>query len=181
MDTPTMPRLPTYRFGLALASIVLGGCSSAPSSPTTFLISSDRELSVRKLVLTARILNRYRDLTEGEVADVERRLQRVFDDLVTLEFQQMVKAEAQRAKTEGRPARRITRADARTQLLARLGKDLALPVLAEENHSVVAFGRVQEGKVEVTRTAYQVDTPATANAITVQRPDGGVAKLVTDP
>ena len=149
--------------------------------PTTYLISSDQELSVQQLARTARILSRYRDLTDAELAQVERRLQRVFEDMVSLEFQQMVKAEARRAKAEGRPVKRITRADARAQLLDRLGKDLALPVLAEENHSVVAFGRVQEGKVEVTRTAYQIDTPAATNVSSVQKPGGGVAKLVSEP
>ena len=81
MDIPTTLRSASHRLGWALATMALAACSTTPTGPTTYLISSDQELSVQQLARTARILSRYRDLTDAELAQVERRLQRVFEDI----------------------------------------------------------------------------------------------------
>lgn len=141
----------------------LAGCTSSRLSsaadPVTYTITSDGELQVRDLVRTARVLAKHRDLTDTELDEVRKRLSRIFEGLVTLELESLRKQEAAQARKEGRRVRNITRADARQQLLERLGKDLAVPVLSNENRSAVAFGRVEKDGVEVNRTAYEIDQP----------------------
>lgn len=168
--------------------ILLFGCatSSKPgtsSGPITYIVTSEEELQVRDLVRTARVLSRYRDLNNLEMADIQKRLTRIFDELVTVELETLRKQEAVRATKAGRQPRPVTRADAREQLLQRLGKDLVLPVLTNENHSVVAFGRITGDGVQVTRTTFEIDQPAAdlppGSIVTTK--EGSKATVITPP
>jgi len=157
---------------------------------TTLLIETDRTVDVHELVRLAKVVRFYRNLSAHEVEDLRRRLQQEVDDLVDVELQsarpQLEKQKA-RLEVQHRKDLESVRADpgkaralqeshaialqrleqdareqARQRVLARLGKDLALPVLTNDNRSVVAFGRMNGEQFQVTAKAYEIDVSISA-------------------
>ncbi|MCX6856299.1 MAG: hypothetical protein NTV80_15500 [Verrucomicrobia bacterium] len=123
----------------------------------TFLVSSEEPVGVGELVRVARIIGPYRELQPAEIAELELRLEKELDRLVEIEYQQMLKEEKTIVRTQPSRRRVITRETARERLLARLGKDLALPLLTSDNRSAVVFGRVNKGDIKVLPTAYEIN------------------------
>jgi hypothetical protein len=165
-----MSRLLFISLGISLSLIALNGCqqtqpgadADAPmfgraKTDATFLVSSDEPVGVGELVRVARIIGPYRQLQPAEIAALELRLEKKLDRLVELEYQQMLKEEKAIAKTQPSRRRVITRESARERLLARLGKDLALPLLTSDNRSAVVFGRVNKADIKVLPTAYEIN------------------------
>ena len=122
-----------------------------------FLISAEEPVGVGELVEVARLLGPYRQLEASEMEALEARLEKELGRLVEVEFETLLRAEkrASRGRVFRRPV--VTRASAREVLLARLGRDLALPLLTSDNRSVVVFGRVTGEAVKVSATAYEVE------------------------
>lgn len=122
-----------------------------------FLISAEEPVGVGELVEVARLLGPYRQLEVSEMEALEARLERELGRLVEVEYETLLKAEKKASR--GRVFRRsvVTRESAREVLLARLGRDLALPLLTSDNRSVVVFGRVRGEAVKVSATPYEVD------------------------
>lgn len=144
----------SLRLTVLITGALLSACVSPNESATTYLITSDQPLSVRQLVRTARVIAEYRQLTPAEITQIQRRLSRIFEDMVTAELQAMQR------DAEARPELpRPTRRDARARVIQRLGPEFALPLLTLDNRSVVAFGRVTREAVEVTKTAFEIDAP----------------------
>jgi hypothetical protein len=165
-------------------AMFLVGCGSLTKPSVTYVITTDDSVSVQQLYQTARVLGKYREMNEAEVKAVETELMRLFDRVVVVEQRRLQKEEDQRAKKERRKPLVVTRAQAKASVLDRLGKDLALPVLAGENRSVVAFGRVDGESVEVSRTAYEVSPlrPEVKTGDKVELPDGkSTATLIGQP
>lgn len=157
---------------------------------TTMLVETDRTVDVHELVRLARVIRFYRDLTPDEVDDLRQRLQQEVHDLIDIELRSARPLlEKQKARLEGQhrkellalrgdPAqakavqefhatalRRLeeeAREQARQRVLARLGRDLALPVLTNDNRSVVAFGRMNGEQFQVTAKAYEIDVSISA-------------------
>jgi hypothetical protein len=165
-----MSRLLFISLGISLSLIALNGCqqtqpgadADAPmfgraKADATFLVSSEEPVGVGELVRVARIIGPYRQLQPAEIAALELRLEKELDRLVEIEYQQMLKEEKAISKTQPSRSRVITRESARERLLARLGKDLALPLLTSDNRSAVAFGRVNKADIKVLPTAYEIN------------------------
>jgi len=168
-----------------LAVSLLLSCSTTPrrSEAITYTLTTSSTVEVRDLERAARVLARHRDLTPQELAAVTAELNRIFEAMVTVEMQTMQRIEKRTAKVERRKARTITREDARQQLLQRLGRDLALPVLQNESRSTVVFGRVDDGGVSVSKGAWKTDRqvkelPAGSR---ISSPDGRDAVLLPPP
>lgn len=169
------------RSALALVCVLAGaGCGTIredgpnPVRGTTFLITTDKPLGVRQLVRTARVIAEYRQLTRDEIAEIQRRLSRIFADMVSAELELMRREPA--SASSSRP----TRALARARVLTRLGPDFALPLLTPDNRSVVTFGRITGDGIEVIRTAFEIDAPVSTlpAGAEVTTPDGRSAMLV---
>ena len=73
-----------------------------------------------------------------------------------------------------------TRGAARQRVAERMGRILALPILTSETQSAVAFGKITDSALELTPTAYQVDTPVAGIAPggEIHTADGQKATLV---
>ena len=144
---------------MAAIGVIAVGCAQTPQQDTgpVYTITSDRPLSIGELADSARVIAKFRELDEFELADLEERLSRVLEGLVAVERETLQQAENQLARKQRRPARKITLSEAKKSLLDRLGTELALPMVAGQNRSVVAFGRVDGDNVKVSKTAYEVD------------------------
>lgn len=157
---------------------------------TTLLVETDRAVDVEELAHFVKVVRFYRDLSPQEVDELRQRLQQEVDDLVDVELQSVrPQLEKQKARMEGRhrkemaaikgdpvkvkalqeshatALRRIdddAREQARQRVLARLGKELALPVLTNDNRSAVAFGRMNGEQFQVTAKAYEIDASLSA-------------------
>jgi hypothetical protein len=151
------PSCSQARIPLYAAAALLGatGCQQPLSEgeSLSYIISTDQPLSVRQLVRTARVLREYRQLTAAELTEISQRLSRIFEALVDAELEQM----KQQAIIQHQPM--PTRREARQRVAQRMGHILALPILTSETQSVVAFGKITDSSLELTPTAYQVDTP----------------------
>jgi hypothetical protein len=166
------------RFLLILTAF--GGMGSVTSCTTpsdeeraiSYTLSTSDTVAIRDLERVAKVLARDRDLTPAELTRVQEELTAIFEQLVTVELQNMVRAERVIAKAQKRTPRRITRMDARQQLLQRLGRDLALPFLTNESRSTVVFGRVDPAGITVSKETWQTDRPVS------QLPEGST---ITDP
>ncbi len=178
------------------------------TKPTAFVIDTDRTVSAHELAHFAKVIRVYKELTPADVAEIQRRLKKGVDDLVAVEWQSMqpqlikqkqgletkhqrkleaVKADpAEKAKLVAAheaalqkledAARRV----ARERVLARLGKELALPMPTKDDRSVVAFGRMEGEQFEVTSKAYEIDVAAgkLRSEAKIAKQDGGKATLV---
>jgi hypothetical protein len=119
---------------------------------------------------------------------IQSQLKREVDDLIQVEMQAMKPAAEQKKQALERTHReqlnaakqdvaktaaliavhqaelqRIdqeVQATARERVLARLGKDLALPVLTTDNRSVVAFSKMDGEQFQVTTKAYEINVAA---------------------
>jgi hypothetical protein len=152
-----------------LLTLLLAGCASPSRGPITFLIETDRPLGVREVARIARVLGSYKQLTPTEMAHATIRLRRAINDLVEIEYQRLKREAASPpcAKSTVRPSKpaplvakalpRDLRAEARANVLSRLGTELALPMLNAENRSVVMFGSLSNGQIDLTPTAYEID------------------------
>ena len=136
-----------------------------------FQIVTDRELDLHELAKIAKVIGPYRQLTQAEVRQIETRLRRFVDDLV-VEEEKRIEAQQRRTPPRRPLSKTEIHAEAKSRVLSRLGKDLALPLLTSDNRSVVAFGSIQGEAVEVTSTAYEIDKPASRI-----KPGGEVTKL----
>lgn len=164
--------MPLYAMVVLLGA---SGCQqSAPEAEMSYIISTDEVVSVRQLVKTARVLRAYRQLTAVELREISLRLSRIFEALVDAELEQL----RVQAKAERRPM--PTRALARQQVVQRVGRILALPILTSETQSAVAFGKITDSAVELTPTAYEVDRPIVqlAPGGEIHTPEGQKATLV---
>lgn len=189
--TAHMPHLFFPSLWILFSLMVLSSCQQTqsdadPDAPifgqaatnATFLVSADEPVGVEELVRVARIIGPYRQLEPQEIAALEIKLKRELDRLVDIEFEQMLKE--QKSITRHQPFRRIivTRESARERLLARLGKDLALPLLTSDNRSAVVFGRISKEAIKLSPTAYEI-SPSTPQEQPQQvvTPSGVKAKL----
>lgn len=178
------------------------------SKPATFIIETDRAVNVRELVRIARVLRVYRQLTPSEMRAVEQQLRKAVDDLVAVELQSMQpeldkklravdrnanRQQKQAGNDRAALARIVTEAAAekkriaqtaheaaRQRVLSRLGHELALPMPANENHSVVVFGKMNGEQFEVTSKAYEVDvtTSRMTDEAKITKTDGSKATLL---
>lgn len=155
---------------------------------TSFVIDAGRAMSVHELAHIAKVIRFYKDLTPHEIMVIQAQLKREVDDLVQVEMQSMRPAAEQKKRVLEQQHREqlktvkhnaaqtaaliavhqaeLLRIDhevemtARERVLARLGKDLALPMLTTDNRSVVAFGKMEGEQFQVTTKAYEIDTAA---------------------
>jgi hypothetical protein len=176
----------TFLILSACAVMLLTGCDSPTGSSTgmSYLLTTDETVDLRQLVRVARVIGPYQQLTAADMQRIRTRLQDVLDDLVSVEIGQMEREEKARVKAGKPPSPPRTaeqmRQTARERVLARLGKDLALPLLTSDNRSAVAFGKVTGTGLEVTATAYEVDLPRSElkAGTTVKNAQGAEAKVV---
>ncbi len=194
------------RTGTALRD--LDGPLFGHAGTTRFIVDTDRPLEARELAQMARVIRVYKTLGPAEVAEIERRMRRVVDDLVAVELGTMrpamnkekaalevvhhreiaaVQADPTRcARLEAKHAAALLRIEseamevARARVLKRLGHELALPLRMNDQRSVVAIGRVVGGAVRVTAKAYEVDVAAgkLSTGTNVVGLDGKQAKVV---
>ena len=155
---------------------------------TTFVVDASRAVNVHELAHIAKVIRFYKELTPHEIMVIQAQLKREVDDLVAVEMQSMRPATEQQrrvlehrlreqlkavkqdaaatAKLNAAHQAELLRLDreveltARERVLARLGKDLALPMLTTDNRSVVAFGKMEGEQFQVTTKAYEIDTAA---------------------
>ena len=158
------------------------------SHATAFVVETDRALKLGELAHAARVIGFYKELTPGEVAAVGQRLRREFDDLVAVEVQALrpgfdkqkaamqtlhaTTLEARKAnpavtarlvakhEADLRKLEATMRQQARERVIARLGKDLALPLQTSDQRSVIALGRMMGEQFQVTSKAYEIDVAA---------------------
>ncbi len=155
-------------------------CASRQKS--TFLVSAEQTLGVRQIVRVARIIGPYRQLSPAEIAKIQLRVAKEFERLVDVEWAQMQKEERRQAKAH--PRRRpavITRADARQRVLARLGKELAIPLLTSDNRSAVVFGKLTPRDVQVTGNAFEIEKAADGSMPDEVINANGLSAMVVDP
>ena len=176
-----------------LGVVLVDGCVSRPpgrdaSRPvfggnheSRFVIATDRELGLHELAKMAKVIGPYRQLTQAEVRQIKARLRRWIDDLV-MDEEKDIEEEQRRTPERRQLSKPEIHGVAMTRVLARLGKDLALPVVTSDNRSVVAFGSIQDETVEVTSTAYEIDTPPAQlkPGSEVTQLDGTKATLIDD-
>lgn len=155
---------------------------------TTFVVDASRAMNVHELAHIARVIRFYKDLTPHEIMVIQSQLKREVDDLIQVEMQSMKPAAEQKKqaleKTYREQLKAVKQDAAKTgaliavhqaelqridqdvqvtaseRVLARLGKDLALPVLTTDNRSVVAFGKMEGEQFQVTTKAYEIDVAA---------------------
>ncbi len=167
-------------------AVTLLPCCSAPATKTqtlSYTLTASGPVEMRDLQRAAKVLARYRTLTPQELAAATAELNSIFDAMVTVERENMQRMERQTAKAQRRRPRLITPEEARQQLLQRLGRDLALPVLRNESRSTVVFGRVDERGVTVSGDAWTTDQKVTdlPQGSRISAPKGGEASLLSPP
>lgn len=163
-----------------LILILLPGCTTLPpgqadrplfgssSAPVSFIISSDRPVSVRELSRVARAVRPYKQLSAAEIAEIQDEVRRVVDDLVAAELA---------GQTPSPPRQQ----QARARVLKRVGRQVAVPLPTHDQRPAVAFAKLENGEVRVTPTAFEIDKPAeqlTPDA-EVTTPEGSPARLLT--
>jgi hypothetical protein len=192
---------------LALALFLLPSCSptrtggddlDAPifgsARKTQFVVSpqSGEAIHARDLATVARVLRRYKTLSEAERALVKTKVAARLNALISLEVTRLnrefrvERAAINRLPDRAAAARRLAELDARLQreaaarVIQRLGQLLAVPLKTSDNRSAVAFARIGAGGVEVAKDAGEVDRPIAAltNGERVQSAKGSLATLV---
>jgi hypothetical protein len=178
---------------------------------TTFVVETDRALKLDELVHVARVLRIYKELTPAEMTVIAARLREEVNDLVEVEVKSLRPSyEKQKAvmkakhaetldATKGNPAvsarlavihaaelqrlEATMKQQARERVMARLGKDLALPLRTEDQRSVIAIGRMTGEQFQVTSKAYEIDVAVSklASGAVVTTLEGGKAKVVGKP
>ena len=178
---------------------------------TTFVVDASRPVNVHELAHFAKVIRLYKTLTPREIMAIQTQLHREVEDLIAVEMQSMRpavaqkkrtletkhRAELQAAKTDPVKSAQLVAAheatiqrmeadlkqEARERLLARLGKDLALPVLTTDSRSVVAFGRMQGEQFQVTTKAFEIDVAAAMlrTGAKVSDTNGNEATVVGQP
>jgi hypothetical protein len=146
---------------------------------TTFVVTSDRPVTVQQLGRMAKIIGPYRQLGPVELATIKLKLEDEIADLVEVEFSALEKAEQAKPKAQRRSTRDL-RSLARERVLARLGRDLVMPLLTSDNRSAVVFGRLKDSQFEIVDTAYELDRPLATipTGSALPKPDGGSAILI---
>jgi hypothetical protein len=157
-----------------LLLMLLPGCTALPpgqadrplfggSAPVSFLISSDRPVSVRELSRVARAVRPYKQLSAAEIAEIQDEVRRVVDDLVAAELA---------GQTPSAPRQQ----QARARVLKRVGPQVAVQLPTRDQRPAVAFAKLENGEVRVTPTAFEIDKPAEQLA-----PDAEVTTLEGSP
>lgn len=189
-----MPRLLPVFLKILASLLLLVGCKQVrpgtdPDAPmfgsaktnSTFLVSSEEPVGVDELARIARIIGPYRQLQPQEMTALELRLERELNRLVEIEYQQMLKEEKSGNLPRQYGGKKVTRETARERLLARLGKDLALPLLTSDNRSAVVFSRISKGDIKISPTAYEIQHSATDDLPQQVITPSGFKATVIDP
>jgi hypothetical protein len=155
---------PTYHPGLDLP--LLGG------EETSFVIQpGGGELKLRDAVAVAKVIRKYKDLTQREQALVKLAVRRHIDGLVATELRQLEQQAApERARIRALPdageRKRAQEAvsaklqvEAVRRVEARLDAALAVPLVAARGQSVVAFAKVAGQDIRVASEAYEAEMP----------------------